>query len=82
LSAIIFIYKSFKLSSTNLKTICASISIFFTLLWLSFTWKELKAETKAEPSANVVPSEPSANNVDVSYASEEMTNINPTLAKT
>jgi hypothetical protein len=52
LSAIIFIYKSFKLSSTNLKTICASISIFFTLVWLTFTWKELQPSTKSEPQVN------------------------------
>jgi hypothetical protein len=55
LSAIIFIYKSFKLSSTNLKTICASISIFFTLVWLTFTWKELKPSTQSEPQVNSEP---------------------------
>lgn len=49
LSAIIFIYKSFKLSSFNLKTTYASISIFFTLLWLGFTWKEFSK------SADIVP---------------------------
>jgi len=52
LSAIIFIYKSFKLSSTNLKTIYTSISIFFTLVWLAFTWKELKPSTNSEPAVN------------------------------
>ena len=49
LSAIIFIYKSFKLSSGKLKGFYASISIFFTLLWLGFTWKEFSKSADVHP---------------------------------
>ena len=49
LSAIIFIYKSFKLSSSKLKKTYASISIIFTLIWLAFTWKEFSKSSDIVP---------------------------------
>jgi hypothetical protein len=49
ISAIIFIYKSFKLSSNKLKTTYASISIFFTLIWLAFTWKDFSKPADIVP---------------------------------
>ena len=49
LSAIIFIYKSFKLSSRTLKKTYASISIIFTLIWLAFTWKEFSKSSDIVP---------------------------------
>ena len=52
LSAIIFIYKSFKLSSSKLKTTYTSISIFFTLIWLAFTWKEFSKSSDIVPETN------------------------------
>ena len=52
LSAIIFIYKSFKLSSSKLKTTYTSISIFFTLIWLAFTWKDYSKSSDIVPETN------------------------------
>lgn len=52
LSSIIFIYKSFILSSSKLKTTYATISIFFTLIWLSFTWKEFSKSSDIVPETN------------------------------
>jgi hypothetical protein len=52
LSAIIFIYKSFKLSSRTLKKTYASISIIFTLIWLAFTWKEFSKSSDIVPEPN------------------------------
>ena len=52
LSAIIFIYKSFKLSSSKLKTTYTSISIIFTLIWLAFTWKEFSKSSDIVPETN------------------------------
>ena len=52
LSAIIFIYKSFKLSSRTLKKTYASISIIFTLIWLAFTWKEFSKSSDIVPETN------------------------------
>jgi len=49
LSAIIFIYKSFKLNSSKLKKTYASISIIFTLIWLAFTWKEYSKSSDIVP---------------------------------
>jgi hypothetical protein len=55
LSAIIFIYKSFKLRSAITKNTSAYISIFFTLLWLTFTWKDLISPDSGVPSAKAEP---------------------------
>ena len=55
LSAIIFIYKSFTLSSPNLKIASASISAIITLVWLAFTWNDLMSPVNTVPSANAEP---------------------------